>query len=366
MLKLRERIIMVTEALNNSIFPYLLSVPDKNGNHLKWKEDGLFLRQANEDHWRNIGNLQSITTEGVDYMVYTKQETEEDKYRKYIAWSLHESILPFVQFIHIETEVADYWITKEYAYKVGGRRWDKGTNKEKKLVVPIRYWKVKMKNPKHQHLVDSLGYEWGILLNRLFQRNDFHQGMQQIELERMTSAVVPSPEETFLPLRVTPFTTVKAVMIGTQPYRSKQAGGIPYSIREDDFQIPESLQQMGRSLSHDLFDDQFQIFRKDLLLWASQGVLMLNQSMTLQIESKENHAAYWRAFILEIIQHLNTIKDRKIPFVLLTKLPNPIRSTINHPIIDVGDPLDSSFVSSKIFSRVNEYLTEDNVRIINW
>ncbi|ELR21299.1 uracilDNA glycosylase [Acanthamoeba castellanii str. Neff] len=118
-------------------------------------------------------------------------------------------------------------------------------------------------------------------------------------------AVFPPDEHIFAALNACPFDSVKAVILGQDPYHGhRQAHGMCFSVNKG-VGIPPSLVNIYRELAADIPG-----FRPPnhgyLMQWAKQGVLLLNTVLTVAQGSPDSHAGKgWEHFTDAIIQAIN-------------------------------------------------------------
>jgi uracil-DNA glycosylase len=117
----------------------------------------------------------------------------------------------------------------------------------------------------------------------------------------------------------------------------------------------------------------------DLSSWAKQGVLMLNTSLSKTVGEnlKDDilfHDEFWEDLILEIAYD-GAQMDSDMVFVIIGDKAIDIADGLSLPswsrCIYVDDPLkkragEQSFIGSRIFTRVNQYLKTANKATINW
>lgn len=120
---------------------------DKDGNSVTilGNEFVLFLKEKGKSYV--IGQLLTITKPDSQekYYVYKKKEKEAFIFKKLNAWSINAVLLHLVDGIWIETEKAHYKISKKDALASGQYLHFKGSDVEKKLYVPLQYFKITQK-----------------------------------------------------------------------------------------------------------------------------------------------------------------------------------------------------------------------------
>jgi uracil-DNA glycosylase len=106
----------------------------------------------------------------------------------------------------------------------------------------------------------------------------------------------------------TPFDKVKVVIIGQDPYHGEgQANGLSFSVTKG-MKLPPSLVNIFKEISSDL-GIPIRGENGDLGHWASQGVLLLNASLTVRANEPMSHARIgWKQFTDTVIQRLSIEK----------------------------------------------------------
>lgn len=117
--------------------------------------------------------------------------------------------------------------------------------------------------------------------------------------------------------RHTPFTTVKAVILGQDPYHNlNQAHGLCFSVRPPT-PAPPSLQNIYKALQKDY--PSFQAPPKNgglLTPWADRGVLMLNTCLTVEAHKANSHAKHgWESFTQKVIDLVAQKRNKGVVFL---------------------------------------------------
>ncbi len=183
--------------------------------------------------------------------------------------------------------------------------------------------------------------------------------------------IYPSNADIFAAFNLTPFDTVKVVILGQDPYHgTDQAHGLSFSVRHGIYP-PPSLQNIFREMNSDL--GMPQPHHGNLETWAKQGVLMLNSILTVEHGKAGAHAGKgWERFTDAVIKQLNSARDNLV-FVLWGQKAQQKGSRVDphrHRIIKSAHPSPLSahngFFGSKPFSKTNDYLVNQNISPINW
>lgn len=152
-----------------------------------------------------------------------------------------------------------------------------------------------------------------------------------------------------------------------------EANGIALSVPEG-VPIPPSLRNVYKELKSDIYNGkEFNNLNGDLTRWCEQGVLMLNSTLTVTQGESNSHSQFgWQKFTDEIIKYISDNTNNTV-FILLgnfAKKKSKLVDKNKHYIITGvhPSPLSASrgFFGSKIFSKCNEYLINNNKEPINW
>ena len=184
--------------------------------------------------------------------------------------------------------------------------------------------------------------------------------------------IYPPEEQVFSAFEATPFHNVKVVIIGQDPYHGAgQANGMSFSV-QDGVKLPPSLRNMLKELQHDL---GYKIPQSgDLTHWAKQGVLLLNNVLTVEEGQAGSHQKKgWEQFTDAVLQVLLQ-KSEPIVFVLWGKQAQAKEKLIalypQHRIVKGvhPSPLSASrgFFGSKPYSTINAHLKATGQHPIDW
>ena len=182
--------------------------------------------------------------------------------------------------------------------------------------------------------------------------------------------IYPLKENIFRALNLTSFSNVKVVIIGQDPYHGEgEANGLAFSLN-DEVKITPSLRNIFKELKDDLNIDRR---NKDLSGWAKQGVLLLNNILTVEKDKPLSHKNIgWQEVTDYIIKYINDNKEN-IVFILWGKESEEKLKLIDqnkHYVIISPHPSPLSarrgFFGSKPFSKTNNYLQKNNQSVIDW
>ena len=189
--------------------------------------------------------------------------------------------------------------------------------------------------------------------------------------EKSGKKIYPPKENVFEAFRLTPFEDVKVVIIGQDPYHGEgQAHGLCFSVQKN-VKIPPSLVNIFKELESDL---GIKIPKHGCLeSWARQGVLLLNNVLTVE-EGKagSHHQKGWEKFTDKVIEILNQEKENLVFILWGSPAQKKARNVDEkkHLVLKSVHPSPLSvyrgFLGSKPFSQANAYLKKKGVPEINW
>jgi len=212
--------------------------------------------------------------------------------------------------------------------------------------------------------------QWYEKLNREMNLPYFLELKQFVANERSQHLVYPKEEEVFNALKVTPFDQVKVIILGQDPYHGpNQAHGLSFSVNKG-VKAPPSLVNIFKELNTDL---GCAIPEHGYLMnWATQGVLLLNATLTVRAGSPGSHQNKgWEKFTDKIIHLISEEKEHCV-FLLwgnYAKSKAPLINSQKHLVLTAAHPSPlarGAFFGSKHFSQTNNYLKSKNLEPINW
>ena len=212
---------------------------------------------------------------------------------------------------------------------------------------------------------------WNEILAEEMQK-DYYQELQAfVQKRRSEVRVFPEEKNVFNALELTPFESVKVVILGQDPYHGfGQAHGLSFSVQKG-IPLPPSLKNIYKELQDDIGGD-FPT-EGDLTHWAKQGVLLLNTVLTVEEGNANSHKGMgWERLTNRLIESLNELKHPVI-FILWGKPAQDKEKLItnsNHVILKDPHPSPLSayrgFFGSKPFSKVNDILIQQGQTPIRW
>ncbi len=186
-------------------------------------------------------------------------------------------------------------------------------------------------------------------------------------------AVFPPPGQELRALELTPFSRVRVVILGQDPYHGPgQANGLAFSVPEG-VRTPPSLRNIFKEIDASCGEVRQQEHSTDLTSWAKQGVLLLNSFLTVAEGKAGAHAKLgWEQITDSILSALSE-KRNHVCFLLwgnFARSKSCLLDAHKHLILEAAHPSPLSahrgFLGCKHFIKVNQYLVEHGTSPIVW
>lgn len=213
---------------------------------------------------------------------------------------------------------------------------------------------------------------WQAQLKEEFEKPYFKNLVEFVKNEYNSNTCYPPGNQIFSAFNHTPFSEVKVVIIGQDPYHGPgQAHGLCFSVPEGISQ-PPSLINIFKEIKEDLQNPIPQ--SGNLERWADQGVLLLNATLTVRAHQAGSHQNKgWEQFTDSVISKLSENREGLV-FLLWGGYAKKKGSVINrnkHMVLSSGHPSPLSanrglWFGNKHFSKTNEYLLSKGLKEINW
>jgi ATP-dependent DNA helicase PIF1 len=200
-----------------------------------------------------------------------------------------------------------------------------------------------------------------------------------------TKEFLPSRENIWRALELTPLESIKVVILGQDPYPNKNhPHGLAFSVLPDVRPIPASLKNIYKELVTDIGltegspQSGFTLPNHgNLEEWASRGVLLLNTVLTVEAGAPQSHSKIgWEEVTDQIIRSIAARLENVI-FVLWGKSAQVKKKLLGlyleknkHRVFESAHPSPLSatkgFFGTKPFSTINKWLEEMGKEHINW
>ncbi len=209
----------------------------------------------------------------------------------------------------------------------------------------------------------NIGNDWDEILAGEFDKEYYLQLRRFLIEEYRTQTVYPDMYDIFNALKFTPYSKVKAVILGQDPYHQPgEAHGLCFSVKKG-VRVPPSL----RNIYIELRDDTGIMPPGHGCLedWARNGVLLLNTALTVRRSQPNSHRGKgWETFTDHVIEHLNRRKEPMV-FILWGNNARAKKELITNPshlVLEGAHPspfaAHKGFFGGRYFTRANAFLKE--------
>jgi uracil-DNA glycosylase len=213
---------------------------------------------------------------------------------------------------------------------------------------------------------------WKEILADEFKQTYFFAIKEFLQKEKAEGKIIYPPGPLiFNAFNLTPFTNVKVVVLGQDPYHGPgQAHGLCFSVPRG-IPPPPSLVNIFKEINDDL---SLPIpAHGNLKKWAGEGVFLLNALLTVRAnQPASHHKIGWENFTNAVIEKISSQKSN-IVFLLWGKFAQEKESLIDskkHFVLKAAHPSPfsaySGFFGCRHFSKTNEILTANKISPIDW
>ena len=193
-----------------------------------------------------------------------------------------------------------------------------------------------------------------------------------ISTEYKNNICFPKTTHIFNAFNLCSFDKIRVVIIGQDPYHGTgQANGLCFSVN-NDMPHPPSLINIFKEIEQDLNKPYPESGNLDR--WASQGVLMLNATLSVRAHEAGSHQKKgWEQFTDAVIQIINENK-KDVVFLLwggFAKKKSKLIDEKKHHILESGHPSPLSanrgyWFGNKHFSKTNSLLEQAGLNAVAW
>ena len=211
---------------------------------------------------------------------------------------------------------------------------------------------------------------WKPFLQSEFAKPYFQELSAFLHEAYATKTIFPPKAQVFRAF-TTDLSAVKVVILGQDPYHTPGAAhGLAFSV-PDSQPIPPSLANIYREI-----DAEYGHHANptgNLTNWQRQGVLLLNNVLTVEAHRAGSHRGHgWETFTEAVIRYLN---DQRPHLVFLlwgrdARSKKPLIDASRHLILESPHPsplsAHSGFFGNNHFRLTNQFLEQHDLAPIEW
>jgi len=211
---------------------------------------------------------------------------------------------------------------------------------------------------------------WESFLKSEFVKPYFLELSDFLKQEYATKTIFPARHEVFSAFKAN-ITDTKVVILGQDPYHTPGiAHGLAFSVKPGA-RIPPSILNIFKEIEDDLSQPANR--NPYLKRWTEQGVLLLNNTLTVEAHRAASHAGRgWEVFTEATIKHINKTQSHLV-FILWGRHARNqahLIDTSKHLILESAHPsplsAHSGFFGCRHFSKTNEFLKSKGLAEIIW
>ena len=152
---------------------------------------------------------------------------------------------------------------------------------------------------------------WKKPLNSEFEKAYFESLINFVKAEYQIGVCYPPGKLIFNAFDKCSFENTRVVILGQDPYHGlNQANGLSFSVN-DGIAKPPSLQNIFKEIQNDL--GIIPPISGNLQRWASQGVLLINATLTVRANEAGSHQNKgWEQFTDAVIQAISDKKENVV------------------------------------------------------
>lgn len=214
---------------------------------------------------------------------------------------------------------------------------------------------------------------WADVLRLFIMSDDFMKLLSKLKtFSEEGKHFTPSLKYVFRAFEECPFDSVKVVIIGQDPYFTKDvADGLAFSCSLTGKPQP-SLEYVFKALDIHIHEGKTVYHNPDLTRWSKQGVLLLNSALTVQIGKPGTHVELWSEFMAYLMDVLSHKKPEAV-YVLLGKQAQGLLPLLPvKTVLSTSHPAHAAYTKSKewegggIFLKIDEEVEKREWDKILW
>jgi uracil-DNA glycosylase len=211
---------------------------------------------------------------------------------------------------------------------------------------------------------------WHDFLQAEFNQPYFKK-LSQFLTEAYQNTIVYPPKQQVFSAFTTDLNNTKVVILGQDPYHEPgQAHGLAFSV-QDKVKTPPSLVNIYKEINQEFGTPIPK--SGNLKRWQEQGVLLLNNVLTVEAHKAGSHRGYgWEDFTLHCVQYLSDKRPHLVFLLWGRDARNKVKliDKQKHLVLESAHPSPLSayngFFGNNHFKTCNDWLESHNLTPIEW
>lgn len=225
---------------------------------------------------------------------------------------------------------------------------------------------------KKQFWVDTLGEGWAMELKDVLKSPYMEKLLKYLSEEYKIYEVKPRKKDVFNAFKLCPWESLKIVIIGKEPHINTEPNGLAFGNHNFSLFNDVVTSLICDSVVKEYYSKYHYLdFDFTLKSWASQGILLLNRSLTARDSFLGTHKKPWGKFISAVLNSINESKSSTI-FMLWGKEAQLLEPHIkkHNYVLKCDDPHD--YIGTRKcwncsnFKEANKILMKLNKEKIKW
>jgi len=215
---------------------------------------------------------------------------------------------------------------------------------------------------------------WDPILRRYVNSTEFRNVIKALigEMED-GNRFTPKIKNIMNPFYYCPYNDLKVVFLADEPYNKiGVADGLAFS-HSNEIKKELPLKVLHSAVMNTVYNNRKTLsdFNNDLKVWAEQGVLLLNSSLTAHIDNPGRHQSLqaWNDFVVFFIDMISSYK-KNLVFVIFgenAKFYTDLITDDQHIILlDYPGSTGYKWDNKDVFNKINELILKNNQEPIIW
>jgi uracil-DNA glycosylase len=198
---------------------------------------------------------------------------------------------------------------------------------------------------------------WGEVLKPFIFSLEFEKILITLyNFTKIDKRFTPSFKDMFRAFEECPYSDLKLIIVNNEPYNQiNMADGISFSCSKMIKPHP-ILKFILEDINTTVYSGHSVSIDKDLKRWSNQGILMLNTSLTAEINKPNQHHEIWKPFIAYLFDYFNNY-NKKVVYIYMGKIAQEWSEYVENDYkIFISHPASAAYTKQLIWNSNNTFL----------